>query len=444
MKYILSVVFMFLVFSIHAQIENVIVETYYVSDSLDATDTTAGRALSADSKTYRIYIDLASGSKLKKIFADATHELSIISTDNFYNNIDRPSAFFGYLVNKAWFASNPTLALDSWFTLGRGAKNYTGVLKENDTDGSFIGGNNNNGGSTGVLGGILVNNSAAAGIPLLNADGLMPDTATLSQWLDDGFKDINGDDSTVFGSFNQGNKFISNNCFLKQNSGVVGDAAGNKVLVAQVTTRGELSFALNVVVEEPGNPLPVEVTYVAALAAGEVSSALLQVSPWLTYPTACGCRDPRYIEYNAAFACDNADSCKHPVVFGCMDTLACNYNPQANYNIQSLCCYPGSCSDRNIEIICPVLSSQRNRIESSMLYPNPANNFIVWSMPAGAEAETGYTIYNTLGVDVMHGITGKRATAFENTIDLSGLPLGLYSIRLFAGDAFIVKKFIIQ
>ncbi len=444
MKYALLIIFTLFAFTLQAQIENVVVETYYVSDSLDATDTTAGRVLDAGSKTYRIYIDLAQGSKLKKIFADTSHQLSIICTDNIYNNIDRPSAYFGYLINKAWFNSNPTLALDSWLTLGRGAKNYTGVFKENDTDGSFIGGANNNGGSSGVAGGILVNNNAAAGIPLLNADGLMPDTATLSQWLDDGFKDTNGDDSTVLGSFNQGNKFISNNCFLQQNSGVVGDAADNKVLVAQITTRGEIAFALNVVVEEPGNPLPVEVTYVAALAQGEVSSSTLQVSPWLTYPTACGCRDPHYIEYNAAYACDNADSCKHPVVFGCMDTLACNYDPLANYNITSLCCYPGSCSDRNLETICPVLNNERKRVDNSTLYPNPANNFIVWNIPAGVESETAYTIFNTLGVAVLHGNNGKNAAAIESKINIAALTAGLYSIKLSAGDAYTVKKIIIQ
>ncbi|MBK9800952.1 MAG: hypothetical protein IPP56_14915 [Bacteroidetes bacterium] len=142
--------FLFPVFSLQAQIENVLVETYYISDSLDATDTTDGRYLELGSKTYRIYIDLKAGSKILKIYGDAKHALKIASTANFYNNVNRPNAYFGYLINKAWFSGNPTLALDSWITLGLATKTHTGVLKSEDTDGSVIGGNFNGGGSYGV------------------------------------------------------------------------------------------------------------------------------------------------------------------------------------------------------------------------------------------------------------------------------------------------------
>src|SRR4051812_38285170 len=104
--------------ALKAQVKNVIVETYYVSDANDATDTTDGRSLEAGSKTYRVYIDLKEGSTLRKIYGDSLHTLKIESTENFFNNIDRPQAYFGYLINKSWFASNPTIALDSWLTLG--------------------------------------------------------------------------------------------------------------------------------------------------------------------------------------------------------------------------------------------------------------------------------------------------------------------------------------
>ena len=56
----------FLSFSLQAQIEKIIVENYYISDANDATDTTGGQ-LQAGSKTYRIYIDLKLGSKIKKM-----------------------------------------------------------------------------------------------------------------------------------------------------------------------------------------------------------------------------------------------------------------------------------------------------------------------------------------------------------------------------------------
>src|SRR5436190_23753691 len=55
-----------------AQVRNVIVETYYISDANDATDTIdgIGRILPVDSKTYRVYVQLEPGCKLKKIYGD--------------------------------------------------------------------------------------------------------------------------------------------------------------------------------------------------------------------------------------------------------------------------------------------------------------------------------------------------------------------------------------
>ena len=68
-------------------IKKVIVETYYVSDANDATDTTGG-ILESGSKTYRIYIQMKPGCKLTKIYGDNNHKLKIASTANFFNNID--------------------------------------------------------------------------------------------------------------------------------------------------------------------------------------------------------------------------------------------------------------------------------------------------------------------------------------------------------------------
>ena len=59
-----------------SQIEKVIVEPYYISDSLDATDTTGGY-LQIGSTTYRIYIDLSPGGKLRKIYGDQNHPIKI-------------------------------------------------------------------------------------------------------------------------------------------------------------------------------------------------------------------------------------------------------------------------------------------------------------------------------------------------------------------------------
>src|SRR3954471_93608 len=87
-KILLIILFIVSIFGIDksfAQIENVIVETYYVSDSNDATDTTGGY-LEPGSTTYRIYVDLAPGNKIRKIYGDANHALKISSTESFFNN----------------------------------------------------------------------------------------------------------------------------------------------------------------------------------------------------------------------------------------------------------------------------------------------------------------------------------------------------------------------
>src|SRR5689334_18290940 len=72
-----------------AQVNNVIVETYYISDANDATDTISGRSIAQGSKTYRVYVEIEPGSRIKKIYGDINHLLKISSTANFYNNIDR-------------------------------------------------------------------------------------------------------------------------------------------------------------------------------------------------------------------------------------------------------------------------------------------------------------------------------------------------------------------
>ena len=84
MRYLL---FVFLISAVQftgfSQLEKVIVEKYYVSDLNDATDTLGG-GLPVGSTTYRVYVDLAPGSVLKKIYGDANHPFSIQSTAPFF------------------------------------------------------------------------------------------------------------------------------------------------------------------------------------------------------------------------------------------------------------------------------------------------------------------------------------------------------------------------
>jgi len=441
-RYIQSVIFILALLvsaMAQAQIENVLVETYYVSDASDATDTTGGRSVEEGSVTYRIYIDLLPGTKIIKIYGDQYHPLKISSTENFYNNIDRPNAYFGYLINKAWFTGNPTLALDSWLTLGLATKTGNGILKSDDFDGSYIGGANNNGGTAGIAGGLLVNDNPLAGIPLTSADGIVPNDSTLGQWIDFGFRDFSGVDTTVFGADRIGNEFVSYNAVLQQSSGVVGADSSNRVLVAQLTTKGEISFKLNIEVREPFGSGTQIVKYVAnndTLLSGEV------LSPFLTYPPACGCTDPNFFEYNEVYVCGNPDSCRSPVVYGCKDTLACNFDPNANFSVPSLCCYIGYCNDRDISVVCPRINNGREARFDLNLFPNPAQAHVTFEAPVDGSKATRYMIYDSFGRMMLEKDLGVVSGGIQEQIDLSGWGSGLYVIRLISNGPDEIIKFV--
>ncbi len=442
------------------QIRDVIVEKYYISDSLDATDSTnwqndptyATPFLQRGSITYRVYVQLDSGYKLRKVYGTECHPLKIASTGIFYNNIDRPDEYFGYLIKKQYFPSNPLLALDSWLTLGLCAKtntvNYAGVLKRDDYNGSLIGGLLNNGGTAGIASGLLINNDTAAHIPVDTADGMVPAQEPYTVWSDAGFNDsglpTTGNDTTVFGSVNVGSLFYNTAAYLKQNGGVSGDSAtGHKVLVGQFTTLGELSFELNVeVMDSTGGIHNGDLlNFVATAGNCDTVGVDTTVLGMLKYPRdipVCGCGNTNYLEYNPNAPC-YVDSiyCIHTIVFGCMDTLACNYDPSANFNIQSLCCYPGRCNDRDISLVCPGITSETG----FRLFPNPAVDIVNLEISAGVNQEVKYTIYDSFGTVVEDRDLGIRSGTITQVVDVSSYQVGLYLVRVYTGGSVQSKTF---
>ncbi len=440
---LLFILFNFILFlnNLQAQIENVVVEKYYISDSNDATDTTGG-GLEEGSVTYRIFVDLMPGTRLRKIYGDANHALKISSTEIFFNNkVDGQS--FGKDFSKNRLDEN-TVALDTWLTLGQvtrvGSKTYFGVLKINDDDGSFIGGLNNDGGSYAIPGGLLVNNDPSIGILLSNSDGYDTMTALPTTWVDYGFLDISSNvDSTIFGSAKSGSQFISNNAGL-QNSGVMGVAAeSNHVLVAQLTTKGEISFELNIEVEQTDGSNTKIVKYVAnddVLLSGE------NISPFLKFPQSCGCTDDDYLEYSSGYGCENLDSCKTRVVLGCMDSLACNFDPEANLPIPEICCYPGFCNDRDISVVCPALGTSRYRSSLSDLYPNPAQTLLNFQIVAKVNSVGKYEIYDSMGRLILENKIIMISSAITQTADVSQLEKGVYFLRLSIDETNTTDVFI--
>lgn len=435
--------------AINAQIRNVIVEKYYVSDALDATDsinwqtdtTYQTRFLPVGSKTYRIYVQIDSGYKIHKIYGTSNHPLKFISTANFFNNISWSTYYFGYMIKKTKFNGTPTLALDSWLTLGlcginnSGSVKYNGVLKPDDHDGSFIVGNG--GGTAGIAGGILINNDTSAHIAIDTADGMIPASGVFSGWVNNGFMDTAGNDTTALGSKNVGSKFINTNGYLQQNSGVSGDSAtGHKVLVAQLTTTGDITFEINL---ELMDSTGTGIHYFNFVADNhnQPTTGDTVVSALLKYPPVCGCKDPNYLEYNANYTCGSPDSCHTHIIFGCMDTLACNYDATANFNIPTLCCYPGNCNDRDISLVCPGIASN----SALSVFPNPASSQVTIQIYSGNSQEIKYVIYNSFGTSVIETDLGSQSGSITQQVDVSNLQVGLYLVRVYIGGSSDSKTF---
>jgi hypothetical protein len=430
-KFLLLLLSLMAINQANAQLENIVVELYYISDANDATDTLGG-GLPIGSKTYRVYADLAPNAKIKRLYGDANHPLIVRSTENFFNNkIDGKS--FGYEFPKSRLDEN-TVALDTWLTIGQTTTNSSrqaGVLKVNDSDGSFIAGIGvNDGGSAEISDGLLNNNDPLAGIPLSTSDGndTLDNLPTASGSI--GIVNIiDESDSTIFGSIIPGNNFESRNASVF-NSGTKGvDTTLNHVLLAQLTTLGELYFELNIEVEIEtpiGNQIIKYVARDSVLAADEL------LNPALVYPPQCGCQDPDYLEFSPTYACGSPDSCQTLIVFGCLDPIACNYDPSANFNIIDLCCYIGDCNDFDISVVCPELSinDQDNTKNAIQSFPNPGKNSVSITGNFTPFSLYNVSIWNSVGANVLN--QSNVSTSAGGTILLNNLNLepGIYFISV--------------
>ena len=242
--------------------------------------------------------------------------------------------------------------------------------------------------------------------------------------------------STIFGSLVPMTSFESS-AFELSCSGVMGTVAdSNQVIVAQLTTLGDLAFKINITVEEMINGIPTLVNYVGTdslLGDNEVYNS------YLSYPYSCGCNNPNYLEYNSSFICYEEGSCITPVVFGCTDSLACNYDPQANLNIQELCCYPGSCAGRNIEEVCPSLMGNDFDIN---VYPNPTSDDITLNIISGGSSNWTFEVYNTYGSVKLSRVFSSNDLNVVVPLSLVNLDPGMYEIKVSNGEISKHKLFI--
>ncbi|HMQ76959.1 MAG TPA: T9SS type A sorting domain-containing protein [Flavobacteriales bacterium] len=401
-----------------ADLENVIVETYYISDANDATDLIGG-GLATGSRTYRVFVDLCDSCALRALYGDVPHPLNISSTANFFNNADRGRTF-GHEINNGALDEN-TVALDSWFSVGAGSNQKFGVLKEGDPDGSILGGND--GGSAMIPGGLLQNADPLAGAPLDSLDGLVPLNGGTA--LPAGFAVTGTSPDSLFRDSTAGNAFITWDTRISCIApGVRGPSPDNRILIGQFTTAGELSFCLNIEVQRADGTIIKYVCSDTLLQPGEVASGLLQ------YPPVCGCTDPDFLEFDPTAGCDDG-SCATPIVFGCLDTLACNFDPTANFPVAQLCCYgPDNCNGLDITLVCPDVSVDAPITGRSewTFRPNPVRDDVVIVDWNGAPAGVVRVLDGVGRTVLVARLDG--APQGQVHLDVAQLPPGPYLIRL--------------
>ena len=298
MKKLLTICTLISAFSVtHGQgLENVFVETYYVSDANDATDTDGGE-LAEGSVTYRVFVDLAEGWEIQAVFGNEDHELRFETSTLFFNNEDR-GEITGDQIPANRLDEN-TVALDSWVSMGASSDEHWGIPKTDDPDGSIVGGANNDGGSEGIIGGLLVNEDASAGVPVTTQDGLI-------EGMVPGITVV-GLDLSMFADENDGPVFSSFSGAWSVLEGAMGSAEENILVLAQMTTDGDFSFKLNIQLGGPNGEVE---QYVSSTAVGEEI-----FYPSLCYPAPAdvdGCTSPTACNYDAAATNDDG-SCIEPV-----------------------------------------------------------------------------------------------------------------------------------
>ncbi|MBK8807692.1 MAG: T9SS type A sorting domain-containing protein [Bacteroidales bacterium] len=326
-------------------IECVIIDTFYIASPADtfAFDGEWVKPLKKGSVTYRIYLDLALWARLLRFFGDTAHSLNVTSTDTIFNHTSSGEQY-GFSIKNKWLNENVTF-LDSWFTIGLATDKHLGVRQEDDNDGVLN--------KILELDTILKNKDLSMKYSLHERDGLMGS----DNYSESNLKYNLPEKDSAFGKAIINNKYYNDDFYIAtaSDSGVSGYDDQNIILLAQITTKGKLSFSFNVEILSADGHRGV------FYGSGRKNDPNELYNPWLNYPfddldTLGGCTDPWYIEYSEVAIHNIEGSCKEKIVFGCIDdSTACNVNgvKGANKHLQTLCCTDSDCL-LDLKTVCPL------------------------------------------------------------------------------------------
>jgi hypothetical protein len=217
-------------------LEGIILEKFYISTKEDNSKPELSGHLAPGSITYRIYVDLKPGYTFQAAYGTPNHELYIMSTNLFYNHVEYGAEYPNRIPLRTY--SRNTSRLDSWLSVGGAGENQIGVMKsEDDTLNVFK-----------TSGAYLKNHSKKMGVSLEVVDG-MKEQYNLT------FPTFYQMDSTIkgLGAITNTNTIRTNNgAWASMGKGSQGaDSLSNKVLIAQLTTDGKLSYQLNLLIGTP-------------------------------------------------------------------------------------------------------------------------------------------------------------------------------------------------
>lgn len=261
-------------------LQGIVVEKYYQANAADVANATSNGAvtpLTENSVTYRVYVDMAAGYKFNSLFGNAAHNLTVNTTTGFYNDPSYGTSLNPGTISGVNIRKN-TAMIDSWFTTGGAAGSKAGVLKSEDTDGTV-----------GHANALLANNPGGCfGLPIMGGtgqDGFLPSSGTtyiVPNGLGLG---------TALDVLDQtdGGSIVLNNGSIAALGGVQGPTSSNLVLVAQFTTNGQLSFALNLQIQNiatgvaenyvSSNPTGAELTHPTLTLVPNVAPTVSVTSP---------------------------------------------------------------------------------------------------------------------------------------------------------------------
>lgn len=254
--------FLFSASHVNAQtgLQNIIVEKYYVSDAADEAASIG--VLPVGSVTYRIFVDMKQGYKFQAAYGTTTHTLFIKTTTSFFNNEDRGAVSPTYTKTQA---KSNTVMLDSWLSVGAACSGNFGVLKAEDDAVATVTNSS----------GVLKNENAIAGIPLTAKDGLLAVGGLLPQAITFVGPQVTNGISIFDATSQAGSNFTITDGAWSALSGAVGVDTTNKVLIAQLTTDGDMSFELNMQLGTPDGGTEKFVARNPVLLNGETEKTFL-------------------------------------------------------------------------------------------------------------------------------------------------------------------------